>query len=282
MIKKSKLAKVVLAALLTIGMSACASTEDELPDLSSMGKIGTVSREEGSGTRSQFESLLNLSEVSSKSIAYSTEDVLSKVQEDKNAIGYVAYSSTKDIDAKVLQIDGVSPSEKTIKKNNYPLCRNYYLAYNGELSDVETDFLNYVMSQGQDIVNEYCVPCQDTSSFLSDQSAGTIRIEGSTSMEAMVKALVESYQQLNPNATIEVVANDSSEGLNAAIRGECDFAMSSRELKDYEQELLESKSIGKDAVAIVVNKDNPLDNLSVDLLTKIYNGDYKKWEDLSK
>ena len=80
---------------------------------------------------------------------------------------------------------------------------------------------------------------------------------------------------------IEVKATDSSRGITAVISGECDFAMSSRELKDYEAELLETKVIGKDAIAIVINEENPLENLTIKQLTGLYNGTYKNWDDLS-
>ena len=214
-------------------------------------------------------------------VADSTKAVLVKVQEDKNAIGYVAYSSVSDIEEKILQVDGVLPSEESISKDSYPLCRDYYLAYDGELTEVERDFITYVMTKGQDIVKDYCVPVKNTVTFLSDKSKGTIRIEGSTSMEAMINSLAEDYEKENPNAEIEVKATDSSRGLTASISGSCDLAMSSRELKDYEAELLETKSIGRDAIAIVVNKENPVDNLTAKQIAKIYSGECKKWADLN-
>lgn len=143
------------------------------------------------------------------------------------------------------------------------------------------DFLTYVKSKGQDIVKQYCIQADSTTTFLSDKSEGKILIEGSTSMEPMVKALADDYQKQNPNAEIEVKATDSSRGITAVISGECDFAMSSRELKDYEAELLETKVIGKDAIAIVINEENPLENLTIKQLTGLYNGTYKNWDDLS-
>ena len=88
--------------------------------------------------------------------------------------------------------------------------------------------------------------------------------------------------RVNPNANITVKATDSSRGLTAAIRGDCDLAMSSRSLKDYESELLSTQAIASDAIAVAVNADNPLDNLSLDQLTEIYNGQYKQWTDLNQ
>ena len=265
---------ILAVVTLTAWMTACGSEKSTLPDLSSMGETAAILRE--------FETLLKLPDSDWGTIADSTEAVLSKVQEDKNAIGYVAYSSVSDdIEEKILQVDGVLPSEESISKDSYPLCRDYYLAYDGELTEVERDFITYVMTKGQDIVKDYCVPVKNTVTFLSDKSKGTIRIEGSTSMEAMINSLAEDYEKENPNAEIEVKATDSSRGLTASISGSCDLAMSSRELKDYEAELLETKSIGRDAIAIVVNKENPVDNLTAKQIAKIYSGECKKWADLN-
>ena len=273
---------ILAVVTLTAGMTACGSEKSTLPDLSSMGETAAILREEGSGTRAEFETLLKLPDSDWGTVADSTEAVLAKVQEDKNAIGYVAYSSVSDdIEEKILQVDGVLPSEESISKDSYPLCRDYYLVYDGELTEVERDFITYVMTKGQDIVKVYCVPVKNTVTFLSDKSKGTIRIEGSTSMEAMINSLAEDYEKENPNAEIEVKATDSSRGLTASISGSCDLAMSSRELKDYEAELLETKSIGRDAIAIVVNKENPVDNLTAKQIAKIYSGECKKWADLN-
>lgn len=266
MVKKKNIRKsalLLIMIMLATGITACGTEEEPLPDLSAMGAVTAVSREEGSGTRAEFENLLKLPESDTGIVVDSTEKVLKKVEEDKNAVGYVAYSSATDTNGKILQINGVLPSEKTIDNNSYPLCRDYYLAYNGELTDVEQDFLTYVKSKGQDIVKQYCIQADSTTTFLSDKSEGKILIEGSTSMEPMVKA------------------PDSSRGITAVISGECDFAMSSRELKDYEAELLETKVIGKDAIAIVINEENPLENLTIKQLTGLYNGTYKNWDDLS-
>lgn len=272
---------ILAVVALTAGMTACGSEKSTLPDLSFMGETSAISREEGSGTRAEFEALLKLPDSDWGTVADSTEVVLAKVQEDKNAIGYVAYSSVSDTEEKILQVDGVLPSEESISKDSYPLCRDYYLAYDGELTEVERDFITYVMTKGQEIVKGYCVPVKNTVTFLSDKSKGRIRIEGSTSMEAMINSLAEDYEKENPNAEIEVKATDSSRGLTAAISGSCDLAMSSRELKDYEEELLETKSIGRDAIAIVVNKENPVENLTVKQIVKLYSGECKKWADLN-
>ena len=73
---------------------------------------------------------------------------------------------------------------------------------------------------------------------------------------------------------------DSTTGLNKAMDGSCDLAMSSRELKDYEKELLKSQVIATDGIAIIVNPENPVENLSVEQIQAIYDGKYRTWGEL--
>ncbi|MDY4412756.1 MAG: substrate-binding domain-containing protein [Ruminococcus sp.] len=101
------------------------------------------------------------------------------------------------------------------------------------------------MSAGQAVADDECVAVKKSSSFLSDKSLGNIKICGSTSMASLIEKMAEDYRSYNPNVVIEITATDSSDGLNSAIRGECNIAMSSRELADYENELLTKKSGGK-------------------------------------
>lgn len=270
----------ILSVLLCVLLAGC-SAKTEIPDLSSMGDVAVISREDGSGTRDEFERLVNADGKGTKEIAASTEKVLEKVSDDRNAIGYVAYSSIpSEMDLRVIAVDGIQISEKTIKKGQYALCRNYYLAYSGELNAVEKDFLSYVLSAGQNIVEKNCIAVKKSGTFLSDRSSGEIIINGSSSMVSIIQALVEDYKAYNPNAEITLQITDSTTGLTTAMRGECGFAMSSRELKEYEEELLTKKAIGTDAVAVIVNMENPIDNFSKKQLRELYDGNYKRWSDI--
>ena len=84
----------------------------------------------------------------------------------------------------------------------------------------------------------------------------------------------------NPNADITVVSTDSGDGLTAVIRGECDLAMSSRSLKDYETELLSTQTIGMDAIVLIGNGRNPINNLTWKEIKQIYDGKIKDWKEL--
>ena len=279
---KKKIGIAAILAVCLFCLAGCGSTEIELPDLSALGEITVISREDGSGTKDEFQSLVDTDEEGSNATALSTEQVLEMVEADENAIGYVAYSAVdSDFTGTVLAVDGVEPSADTIADGSYALCRQYLVAYSGELSELEQDFITYMRGAGQAIVAETCTPVYNTTSFLSNLESGTITISGSSSMASLMEELVEDYLTYNPNAEITIEVSDSTEGLNDAMRGDCDLAMSSRSLKDYEEELLEYKVIAADGVAIVVNSENPLTEITVDLLKTIYDGDVTEWADLN-
>lgn len=282
--KCKRLLAAGLGLCLLIGaLTGCGAKQTETPDLSALGAMTILAREDGSGTKEEFENLANTQEKGATTEASSTADVEKRIASDKNAIGYIAYGSASgDDEMRLLSIDGVAPTPETIKDKSYPLCRQYYLAYSGQLTPVEQDFLTYILTQGQETVSQTDIPVKKVQTFLSDKSAGEIRIAGSSSAAPLVQKLAEEYMRINPNAKITVQATDSSRGLTAAIRGDCDLAMSSRSLKDYEAELLSTQAIASDAIAVAVSADNPLENLSMEQLTAIYDGQYTQWADLNK
>lgn len=267
----------VLCAALTL--SACASGSG-LPDLSGMGGITVVSREEGSGTRDEFENIIGTDAGGTDNIALSAAEVSEMVAADVNAVGYTAYGTALSGNVKAVSVNGTALTEENIGSGKYPLCRSYYLAYSGELSAAETDFLAYIMSAGQAVADEECVAVKKSTGFLSDKSSGSIKICGSTSMAPLIEKMAEDYRSYNPNVTVEITATDSSDGLNSAIRGECDMAMSSRELTDYENELLAKKAVARDGIAVIVNVENPVNGLSEKQIKQIYDNNAEKWSDL--
>ena len=98
----------------------------------------------------------------------------------------------------------------------------------------------------------------------------------------LMQELVDAYSEINTNARIEVIVTDSTNGLTGAMSGTYDLGMSSRDLKDYEKELLESVAIARDEIAVVVNKDNPLEAISAEELKDIYTGRIIDWKELNE
>ena len=135
---------------------------------------------------------------------------------------------------------------------------------------VENDFFRYIQSAGQD----------KAESFLSDKSKGVIKIGGSSSMANMVQELADEYMRINPDATVAVVTTDSGDGINGALKGEYDIGMASRNLTDYEKELLETKKLAEDEIVVIVNQKNAIKYLSKEELVDIYSGTITSWETL--
>jgi phosphate transport system substrate-binding protein len=291
---KYKKLMCLLAMGAVLGITGCGSSDNTqetaaVEGLDKMGDVQVIAREAGSGTRSTFAQLADfesdgedssLSDLTTEDavIANNAAEVIEKVEENKTAIGYVSQGALEgNENLKTLKIGGVSyEDDKT-----YPLSRSFYLAYSGELDDLEQDFLVYVHGAGQEIVSESYVSVAKSSSFLSNMATGTLTIEGSTSVAPLMQELVEAYEQINTNAQITVTETDSTQGLTQAMSGECDFGMSSRDLKDYETELLDYETIAKDNIVVVIGKDNPLEDISLDELKSIYTGETKTWGQLN-
>ena len=90
-------------------------------------------------------------------------------------------------------------------------------------------------------------------------------------------------QKHNSNANIEVQQSDSTTGITSAAEGICDIGMASRELKDEETtENLTATEIARDGIAVVVNNDNDIDELTSDQVKAIFTGETTDWEDLAK
>ena len=96
-----------------------------------------------------------------------------------------------------------------------------------------------------------------------------------------METLKEAYADVNPNAEIEVQQSDSTTGMQSAIDGLCDIGMASRELKDSEtSEGLTATVIAQDGIAVIVNNDSGIDELSSDQVKSIYTGEALDWEDV--
>ncbi len=111
--------------------------------------------------------------------------------------------------------------------------------------------------------------------------SGVVNTDGSTSMEKVIGALSESFMDLHPDVTVNYSATGSGSGIEAAISGTADIGLSSRELKDTE---MESGAVGHvvalDGVAIIVNPENPVSDLSVEQLAKIFSGEITSWSEV--
>ncbi|MEG2206111.1 MAG: phosphate ABC transporter substrate-binding protein [Oscillospiraceae bacterium] len=127
-------------------------------------------------------------------------------------------------------------------------------------------------------------PKESTTTTTSTQSqasalSGKVATGGSTSMEKVILALSEAYMQANPGVTVTYDATGSGAGITGALDGVIDLGLSSRALK-AEETGLTATSLALDGIAIVVNKDNKVTDLTIEQIKKIATGEIKNWKEL--
>ena len=108
---------------------------------------------------------------------------------------------------------------------------------------------------------------------------GEIMVTGSTSAEPLVSALADLFMEKNPGVTIAVQGNGSSAGIKAATDGSAALGMSSRDLKDEEKGSITPTTLCMDGIAVVVNKENTVANLTKDQIAQIFKGEITNWKD---
>ena len=294
-----------VCGLLTVGaLTGCGSsadtttdsgntTTDAAGDFDTSSDISVVSREDGSGTRGAFIELFGVEEKDANGdkvdyttdeaiIANSTEIVMTTVAGDDYAIGYSSLGSLNDT-VKAVKIDGAEPTADNINNGSYTISRPFNIATKGDVSDVAQDFINYIMSaDGQQIIedNGY-IKASDAGAFESNGASGKIVVAGSSSVTPVMEKLQEAYQKVNSGAEIEIQESDSTTGMTAAMDGTCDIGMASRELKDTEiNGGLTATVIAKDGIAIIVNKNNPTEDLTKDQVNSIFRGEVTTWDEV--
>ena len=112
-------------------------------------------------------------------------------------------------------------------------------------------------------------------------TGGTVSTDGSTSMEKVVGALGESFMEANSGTTFTYNPTGSGSGIQAVSEGRCDIGLSSRALKDDEKASgLKETIVALDGIAIIVNPQNPVKDLSLEQIAKIYTGEITNWKDV--
>ncbi|WP_297688192.1 substrate-binding domain-containing protein [uncultured Anaerococcus sp.] len=253
-----------------------------------------VSREDGSGTRGAFIELVGLEEevdgekedMTSQAavVQNSTNAVMQTVAGDTAAIGYISLGSLNDT-VKAVKVDGVEATEENIANGAYKISRPFNLAFKeAELSDLAKDFLKFVISEDAQALTleEGYVPLKDTEKYQASGAKGSLTVAGSTSVTPLMEKMVEKYKELNPDANIEIQSTGSSAGIEAVIDGAADIAMASRELKDEEKDKLAVEVIATDGIAVIVNKDSKLEDLTIDQLKQIFKGEITNTSELGK
>ncbi len=284
----------VMGALAVASFAGCGGNSGDADGTFDTSKeITVVTREDGSGTRDAFTELTGVlvkngdtktdnTAVSAVTIN-STEAVITNVRDNNSAIGYISLGSLNDT-VKAVKVNGVEATAENIKSGDYAISRPFNIAYKGELSEVAQDFVAYILSSdGQSVVlDEGYVAVTENEAYNGSKPSGKISIAGSSSVAPVMEKLAEAYQEVNSNVKIEIQTSDSSAGMQATMEGTCDIGMASRELKDEESSSLTAEAIAKDGIAVIVNRLNTFDDLTMEQIKSIYTGETTVWSDISK
>lgn len=120
-----------------------------------------------------------------------------------------------------------------------------------------------------------------TTPTTTDSLSGSVSTNGSTSMEKVIGTLMEQFMADNSGVTITYDATGSGTGIEAVSNGTCDIGLASRDLKDEEvAKGLKATTIALDGIAIIVNENNPVDDLTVEQIAALYTGETTNWSDV--
>ena len=294
-----KILSLGLAALMTVfALTGCGADKGTDNNNGGTGTgtdaISVLTREEGSGTRGAFIELLGIEEknadgkkvdktIDTAETTNSTSVMITTVQGNKAAIGYISLGSLDKSKVKALKVDGAEAATDNVKSGEYKVARPFNIATKGDATGVASDFIRFILSaDGQAVVekNGY-ISEGNTGAYKASGQKGKITIGGSSSVTPVMEKLKEAYVKLNPDVTIDVQQNDSSSGMKGAIDGIYDIGMASRDVKDSEKEAgLNSIKIALDGIAVIVNKDNALDAITSEQIKNIYTGSLTKWSEI--
>ena len=115
----------------------------------------------------------------------------------------------------------------------------------------------------------------------SNTAGKSVSTDGSTSMEKVIRALGETFTKDNPDVNFTYNPTGSGSGITAVAEGRCDIGLSSRALKDDEKaQGLKETILALDGIAVIVNPENPVADLTVEQIASIYKGEIKSWKDV--
>ena len=255
-------------------------------------QIDVISREDGSGTRGAFVELTGVEQkIDGKKVDMTTEDaqitnntavMMTTVAGDTYAIGYISLGSLND-SVKAVKVAGVEATAENVKSGAYKVARPFNIAWQeAALSDAGKDFIAYILSsEGQEIVNANgYVGNSDAAAYEAAGVTGKVVVAGSSSVSPVMEKLAEAYMAANTGVEIEIQTSDSTTGMTSAMEGSCEIGMASRELKEAEAAVLESTAIAMDGIAVIVNNENSIEDLTLEQICAIYTGEATAWNEL--
>lgn len=293
--KKRSWICLALCAVLAAVMIGCGGRPAESDGFDPSAAITVISREDGSGTRSAFIELTGVLEETADGqeidrttvdavTTSSTNVMMTTVAGNAYAIGYISLGSLNET-VKALSIDGTAATAENVANGSYKIARPFNIAYQGSLSEVAQDFVDFILSaDGQAVIEAegYIAADAAAAAYAGSKPAGSVTISGSSSVTPVMEKLKEAYEAVNPGADIAVTQSDSSTGMADAIAGISDIGMASREVKDSELAGgLTAVTIATDGIAVIVNNGNPASDLTLEQVRQIFTGAVATWAGLA-
>lgn len=295
-----KVISVMLAAMMTAAVfTGCGGNNQGSTDNSTDGTAGgaaitVCSREDGSGTRGAFVELFGIEAedesgekvdqtIATAEITNSTSVMITTVTGNKNAIGYISLGSLDESKVKALKIDGAEATVENINSGEYKVSRPFNIAVREDANEITKDFIAFILSSdGQKVVEEDgYIKASEEGAYTPSGLTGKIVVSGSTSVSPVMEKLAEAYEALNEGVKIDIQTNDSTTGIQSVADGICDIGMASRELKDSELEKgLTPTVIAVDGIAVIVNLENGVSELTSEQVKSIYTGEITNWSEV--
>lgn len=292
--KKVIFVMIALVIALTAVLAACGGEKD----------IAVIARTSGSGTRDAFESIVKSEDGTALKDAGlmkgaleqdKTSTVISLVSSTKTGIGYVSLGSVDD-SVKVLKVEGVEATAENVLSGDYKMQRPFVImtskAMGENLTAATRDFLAFLRStQAQDIVEEEGYVRQDegATEYTAPASAvsGTVSISGSTSVDPLMDKLIGKYKEIGGAsvAGVEISKNcqGTSHGISAVKADKTGnvIGLGSSAVKEADEAEIAHFEIALDAIAVIVNPENALEDITIAQLFDIYTGKTVKFSALS-
>jgi phosphate transport system substrate-binding protein len=252
--------------------------------------ISVVTREDGSGTKTAFMEIIGLkgkADPTSVIIQNGTAGVLAEVKSNPAAIAYESLGYVTD-EVKMLTIDGVEATVANIQSGTYKISRPLSVVYKeSALNDaVNNAFLTFLQSaNATDIISTggYVSGLGIEPYIIIGSLSGSIDISGSTSLQPLMIDLAAAFEKLQPNVTVNVSGGGTGTGYKNAEEGVSVFGMISEDFALEKAPSCVYFMVCKDGIAVIVHKDNALDNITIEQLRNIYDVDDStivKWDDV--
>lgn len=292
--KKVIFVMIALVIALTAVLAACGGEKD----------IAVIARTSGSGTRDAFESIVKSEDGTALKDAGlmkgaleqdKTSTVISLVSSTETGIGYVSLGSVDD-SVKVLKVEGVEATAENVLSGDYKMQRPFVImtskAMGENLTAATRDFLAFLRStQAQDVVEEEGYVRQDEGATEYTAPAfavsGTVSISGSTSVDPLMDKLIGKYKEIGGASVADVEISKNCQGTShgiSAVKADKTgnvIGLGSSAVKEADEAEIAHFEIALDAIAVIVNPENTLEDITIAQLFDIYTGKIVKFSALS-